>query len=80
MIPSGILLYSQTDASFTCHQTGFTQQLMETEAEAHSQTVGTAWGILQKKGEGIAGVSGVKCTIRKPTEPTNLGSQQIKEI
>jgi hypothetical protein len=33
-----------------CHQRGFTQQLIETDAET-SQTVGGAWGILLKKGK-----------------------------
>ena len=39
-----ILQYSQkvlTDAQYNCYQRGFTQQLMETDAETHSQTLGT---------------------------------------
>ena len=53
---------------------GITQQLMETDAETQSQTLGRAWGSLQKRGERIIGAKGVKDTTRKPIESTNLGS------
>jgi hypothetical protein len=43
-----------------------------TDAETHSQTLGRAWAILQKKGRKMVGVRGVKHTTRKPTESTNL--------
>jgi hypothetical protein len=36
---------------YTCHQRGFTQQLIETDAKTHSKTVSIVWGILWKNGE-----------------------------
>jgi hypothetical protein len=43
---SNILLYFQTDSKHKSLLRGFTQQLLKTDAETHSQTLGEAWGIL----------------------------------
>ena len=45
-----ILLYLQTETQHNCHQRGFAQQLIEIDAEAYSQILSGAWGILQKSG------------------------------
>ena len=55
-----------------CHQRGFTQQLMKTDADRHRQTVGRAEGIQQKEGIRIVRARRVKDTIRKSTESTKL--------
>jgi hypothetical protein len=43
-----ILLCLQTGAWHNCPLWGYTQQLMETDAEIHNQTVGETLGILWK--------------------------------
>lgn len=40
--------WRQEPSECNCHQKGFTQQLMETDVETHSQTLGRAWGILMR--------------------------------
>lgn len=53
--------------------------MVGTDTEIHSQTLGGAYGIQQKKGRRIVGVRGVKGTSRKLTESTNLSSQRLTE-
>jgi hypothetical protein len=49
MIPNDTVLYSQTEAWHNSHQRDFIQQLMETDVEIHSQTLGKAQEILLKR-------------------------------
>lgn len=53
----------------SCHQRGFTQWLMETEAETHTQTLDGGQGILMR-GKRIGGLNGVKDNARKLPELT----------
>ena len=39
MVLNSVLLDSQIDAQFNCHQKGFTQQLMESETETHNKAL-----------------------------------------
>jgi hypothetical protein len=54
---------------------------METDAETHSQALGKAQGILQKRTGRILGVRGVKDSTRTPTESTRAhkGSQRLNQ-
>ena len=74
MIPNDILLYSYIVAQGDRHQRGFTQQLLGTGAETHSQALARAWGILRKIGGRTVRARRVKDNPRKPTESTKLGS------
>jgi hypothetical protein len=58
----------QTGTQYRYYQKDFTQQLMETDAETHSQILDRALGILQKRGGRIIAARRVKDTIRKVTE------------
>jgi hypothetical protein len=64
---------------YTCrhdrHQRGFTQQLMETVAETHSQTLGRARGILLKRREEGLKETKEPRTTRIPIKSTNLDLQ-----
>jgi hypothetical protein len=51
MMPSDILLYSEMVPSPIVIQRSFILQLMETDAEIHSQTLDGVWGILLMKGK-----------------------------
>ena len=53
---------------------------METDAETHSQTSGGDRGSRGRESGRIEGVRGVKDTLRRPTEPTNLGPWGLTEI
>ena len=67
MICNDILLYSYIIAYLNSHQRGFTQKLMETDTETHSQTLGGPQGILWKsRGGRIMGARRAKNTKRKP--------------
>jgi hypothetical protein len=56
------------------------KKMMETDAEAHSQTLGKACEPCRRERERrIVGARGVKGTTRKPTESTNLGSWGFTE-
>ena len=63
-----------------CLLRGFTSQLMETDAEIQSQTLGGAWGVLWKSGDRTEQARGVKDTTRRPTESTNLGTWKSQRL
>ena len=66
MIPNNNLLYSQIGAQPNCHQRGLTQQLMETDAEIHRQSLDRAWGVPRKKmGDRTVEAKEVKGNTRK---------------
>ena len=50
MISNDILLYIEIGVKLNCHQRGFVQQLIETDAETRSQTLGRAQEMLLKRG------------------------------
>jgi hypothetical protein len=50
MVPNDILLYSSIGISPSCHQRGFTQQLMETDTKTLSQTL---FRVLEDREEGF---------------------------
>jgi hypothetical protein len=67
------LLYLQTGGYHNCHLVGFTQQLMETDAETHSQTLEGYFRISWKRERRIERGREVKNTTRKSRELTTLG-------
>ena len=69
MILLMIFYYNFRQEPSITHLRGFTQQVIETDAETHSQTLGILW----KRERRIEGVRKVKDTTRKPIESTNLG-------
>jgi hypothetical protein len=52
---------------------------METDPEAHHQTLGVAQGILWKKGGRTVLTVGGQRIAQEPAESTNLGSQDFTE-
>jgi hypothetical protein len=68
-----ILIYLQTGALHNCHQSGFTQQLIETDGTTHSHQVELGYSCRRGRRKNV-GARGVKDTTNEPTVSTNVDS------
>jgi hypothetical protein len=75
-----ILLCLQTGVEHGCPLRGSTQQLTQTDADTHSQTMDGAWGLLLKSSRKVVSIEGDRNLTGRPTESTTLdpwGSQRL---
>lgn len=73
---SDILLYLQRGTQHNCHLRDFTQQLMETNTETHSQT--QSLGNPMEEGKEGLKEPEVEDTVRKHIKSTNLGPTETE--
>lgn len=71
-LPVGVL-FMQTVTNHNCHLRGFTQQLIETNAENHSKPLGRTFKFHGTAGGRIKGAIEEKAATREKKKETNLG-------